>query len=275
MLTIEWRTYEAGHCRHPECSTRRGGAWKSTAFPALAFLLRHPTRGLVLFDTGYSSHVFAATRRLPERLYRIAVPPHLDAGESLRSQLARDGIDQREIAFVVLSHLHADHIGGLRDFPHATPLCSRIAWDDLCSRGRLSALRHGLLPGLLPENFAQRVHWTEELPRVGLSRALAEFGAGHDIFGDGSLLAIPLPGHAAGQFGLFFRSPDDREIFLVADAVWSSQTLRDGVPPPRLVTAWLGDTRSYLSTLARLQRLQGAGDGLLMVPSHCAEQRPR
>lgn len=275
MLAIEWRAYEAGHCMHPECSTRRGGAWKSAAFPALAFLLKHPTRGAVLFDTGYSSHVFAATRRLPERLYRIAVPPHLDAGEILQDQLARDGIAQHDVVAVVLSHLHADHIGGLRDFPHATPLCSRLAFDDLRSRGRLGALRRGLLPGLLPEDFAYRVQWMEDLPLVELPSALAEFGAGHDVFGDESLMLVPLPGHARGQFGLVFRATDDRTIFLVADAVWSSRTLRDGVPPPRLVTAWLGDTRAYLATLARLQRLRQAGDDLLMVPSHCAEHRPR
>ena len=65
---IDWRIYEAGHCVHPVGSTRRGGAWTMASFPALAFLLIHPSLGYLLLDTGYSPHFFEATRAMPERL---------------------------------------------------------------------------------------------------------------------------------------------------------------------------------------------------------------
>ncbi|MBD8871311.1 MBL fold metallo-hydrolase [Rhodanobacter sp. DHB23] len=275
MTHIEWRTYEAGHCMHPQCGTRRGGMWKMARFPALAFLLRHPAHGAMLFDTGYSRHFFDATRHLPERLYRTVTPPRLDETESLRDQLARDGIDVRHLATVMLSHLHGDHIGGLHDFPHSTILCSREAWNDLQARGRLGALRRGLLPALLPTDFPQRVRWIEELPRIALAGSFAAFGTGYDLWSDGSVLAIPLPGHAAGHYGLLFHTPDDGQVFLIADAAWSSRALLDGVPPPSVVTSWLGDTPAYLATLARLQKLRQSEPDLRIVPSHCEEHSPR
>ncbi|HUB91240.1 MAG TPA: MBL fold metallo-hydrolase [Dyella sp.] len=275
MAGIEWRTYEAGHCMHPQCSTRRRGSWKMVRFPSLTFLLRHPTHGTMLFDTGYSEHFFHATRHLPERLYRTITPPHLREQESLCNQLARDGIDVRDIGTVMLSHLHGDHIGGLHDFPHSPILCSREAWNDLHARSRLGALKRGLLPGLLPANFLERVRWIEDTPSVRLSGCFAEFEAGHDLWADGSMLAIALPGHAAGHYGLLFRAANGEQVFLVADAAWSSQAVRDGIAPPGMVTSWLGDTHAYLATLARLQRLRHAEPGLRIVPSHCGEHRPR
>ncbi|GAB3022756.1 MBL fold metallo-hydrolase [Oleiagrimonas citrea] len=275
MTTLEWRAYEVGHCLHPECSVRKGGRWRMTRFPALAFLIRHPQRGAVLFDTGYSEHFFSATEHMPERLYRTVTPPRLKDNESLLRQLQRDGIGADDIDAIVLSHLHGDHVGGLRDFPSSSIFCAREGWQDLQRRGRLAAVRKGLLHDLLPSDFPKRVRWIEDAPRAAmLPDAFAELAPGYDLFGDGSLTAIELPGHATGHFGLFFHSSDHEPVLLVADAVWSSRTLRDGVPPPAMVTSWLGDTDAYRTTLERLARLHRAWPQLRMVPSHCAEHRP-
>lgn len=243
-------------------------------FPALAFLLVHPSHGAMLFDTGYSAHFFDATRNMPERLYRAVAPPHLRAQESLRCQLDRDGIDASRIGTVMLSHLHGDHIGGLRDFPHSVPLCSRHGWNDLNKRSRLAALSRGLLPALLPDDFGQRARWIEDLPSVPLVGGFKAFATGYDLWDDGSMLAIPLPGHAAGHYGLLFHATSGERVFLVADAVWSSNALLDGVPPPSIVTSWLGDTASYVTTLGHLRKLRRDAPDLRIVPSHCEMHRP-
>ncbi|WEN16357.1 MBL fold metallo-hydrolase [Rhodanobacter sp. AS-Z3] len=273
MSGIDWRIYEAGHCTHPECATRRGAPLASIRYPALAFLLQHPQQGSILFDTGYSEHFLAATRHLPERLYRAVTPVHLRSDEPLQRQLARDGFAADTISRVVISHLHGDHIGGVRDFPGAALICSRAAWDDMHTRGRLGSLRRGLLPDLLPEDFLDRVSWIEDAPRCELPRSMADFGAGHDLLGDGSLLAVSLPGHAEGQYGLLFTAASGATTFLVADAAWSSQAIRDGVPPPGLVTRLLGDTKTYRDTLQRLHTLAHAAPAIRLLPSHCNEWR--
>lgn len=273
MVTLEWRLYEAGYCTHPERATRKGAPARSCEFPALVALLRHPQHGWILFDTGYSEHFLQATEGFPERLYRMVTPVHLSPQTSLAAQLRRDGIAPDDIAWIVVSHLHGDHIGGLADFPQARVACSRAAWDDLQARSRLGALRIGLLPALLAQWQQTPPLWFEDQHSAALPACMAAFDGAVDLFGDASLTLVPLPGHAAGHFGALF---DDGEgpVLLVADACWSSQAIRENTPPPALVTAWLGSTAVYRQTLARLHALHRAMPQLRMVPSHCPEWRP-
>lgn len=273
MAALEWRLYEAGYCLHPEAATRGGASMRACAFPALVALLRHPREGWILFDTGYSGHFMDATAALPERLYRVATPVRLAHGEHLAAQLERDGIAPGDIAWVLVSHLHGDHIGGLADFPSARVACSREAVDDLRGRSRLDALRHGLLPGLWRPGAPGEMRHFEDLAETELSPIFRDFPGARDVFGDGSVLMVPLPGHAAGHHGALFRDAEG-PVFLVADASWSSQAIRDNAPPPAWVTAWLGDTASYRATLARLHALQRRDPSLRLVPSHCREWRP-
>ena len=273
MTTLEWRLYEAGYCTHPELATRRGASAKSCQFPALVALLRHPVEGLVLFDTGYSEHFITATDPFPERLYRWTTPVHLQPQQALAAQLRIDGIDPSAIAWVVVSHMHGDHVGGLADFPGARMACARGAWDDLHGRSRIGALRKGLLPRLLDGRGLEGQRWFEDCNPVRLAPPFDGLGVARDLFGDGSILMVPLPGHAAGHFGLLFRDPQGW-VFLVADASWSSQSIRDNVPPPMLVTAWLGDTDAYRATLATLHALQRDAPEVRIVPAHCREWRP-
>lgn len=273
MPALEWHLYEAGYCTHPERATYRGGSLRTREFPALVSMLRHPEQGIVLFDTGYSRHFFRATSAFPECLYRVVTPVHLDAAEAVATQLERDGIAASAVAWVVISHFHGDHVGGLADFPQARLACSRDAWQDMQGRSRVGALSKGLLPGLLDAQTQARLHWFEDRPAVALDGPLARFGHGYDLFGDRSLLLIPLPGHAAGHFGLWFEHRDG-PVFLIADASWSSQAVRDATPPPAWVTGWLGDTRAYRHTLAQLNALHREAPLVRIVPSHCQEWRP-
>jgi glyoxylase-like metal-dependent hydrolase (beta-lactamase superfamily II) len=273
MQPLEWRLYEAGYCSHPELATRRGGSLQPCQFPALVALLRHPRHGWILFDTGYSEHFIAATGALPERLYRMVTPVHLHPGDSLAAQLRADGIAAGDIGWIVLSHLHGDHVGGLADFPQARVLVAGEALEDLAGRGRIGNLRIGQLPALLAP-AAARIERMESRPVLELPAPFQEFGPARDLFGDGSLLAVPLAGHAAGHHGLLFEDADG-PVLLVADASWSSQSIIDNTPPPTLVTAWLGDTAQYRQTLARLHRLHLAAPQVRLVPAHCNRWRPR
>src|ERR1035437_2671302 len=81
-----------GACRHLECVAARGGRLALVDFPALSGLIRHPTHGWILYDTGYAEHFFTATDTFPERLYRTVLPVDLPANEILLNQLKQRGI---------------------------------------------------------------------------------------------------------------------------------------------------------------------------------------
>ena len=262
---------QAGSCLHPEAMARAGASLCPARFPALVGLMLHPDQGAVLFDTGYDPAFGAATRRWPERLYRLATPVTLAAGESVAEQLPAFGLAPADIRAVVISHFHGDHVAGLHAFPGAQIFCARAGLGHLRCCGRFGAVRQGMLPGLIPADLDRRARFFEELPRRALPSTYAPFEGGADLFGDGSLLAVELPGHCPGHWGLALRSEDDRLNFMIGDAAWSRRAVRDNAPPPRLTTALLGETVTYRETLRRLHQLHGRNADLRIIPSHCPE----
>jgi glyoxylase-like metal-dependent hydrolase (beta-lactamase superfamily II) len=272
LIPIDWRLLEAGFCLHPEASSRAGASWKACEFPAMVALLRHPSRGWILFDTGYGQPFIDATRHLPERAYRWITPVSWTPRQSAIAQIHAMGIDPVEIKSILISHFHGDHVGALGDFPQAEPWCAHAAWTDLHSRTRLSALAHGLLPALAPCSLQDRLRFYENQTTARLPPAFAPFAVGFDLFKDGSILAVSLPGHAPGHFGVCFYD-GRRWIFLVGDAAWSTRAIADNAPPPRWATHFLGDTQIYRRTLADLHALAARDSGVSLLPAHCRSLR--
>jgi glyoxylase-like metal-dependent hydrolase (beta-lactamase superfamily II) len=254
---IDWTALSDGWTDAPEGVVLHGAPWgKRVRFHAVAFLLRHPRIGPVLVDSGYSSRFHAETRRLPGSLYGRITQVTLSETGGVAARLEGLGISREEVRHVVITHFHADHIGGLRDFPEARFHCSRLAWESVKDLRGLAAVRHGFLPGLLPEDFADRLSFVEE-------------GAG-ELFACGSLRTINLPGHAPGQIGLRFTGSDSRPVLLAADACWTSEAFRQNrMPHP--VTRLLHDWDAYAATLRRLHELHLAESELRIVPTHCPE----
>ncbi|WP_222616524.1 MBL fold metallo-hydrolase [Undibacterium umbellatum] len=240
-------------------------------FPALCGLLIHPTRGNILFDTGYSNHFLQATQPFPERLYRWTTPMTLAPEEVLTQQLAQLGIQSTDINYVVISHVHGDHIAGLRDFPYAKLIISRVEYDSASSMSRLGGLMHGFLSALLPPDFAERVIFVEDSVSLNLPAELAALGTGFDIFGDRSLIAIPLPGHSKGQIGVSFKRHDDRRIFLVADACWSMGALKNNQLPTWFASRIFSNVRQYQQSFLGLRKVSTIADGAVLLPSHCQQ----
>lgn len=272
MPRVTLRLLDCGSCSHAEAAVRAGASRRPVVFPSLVGLIRHPGEGIVLFDTGYDPAFFAATRRLPERLYRWATPVTLPPGASALERLQRLGLGAEAVQAVVLSHFHGDHVAGLARFPQARLHCARAGAEALQRHGRWGGTRRGLLKALVPAPMLAGARFFENAPRRALPAVFAPFTEGADLLGDGSLLAVPLPGHCPGHWGLALRLEDDRHALLIADAAWSIGAVADNAPPPRLTTALLGRTAPYRATLAQLHEVhrRTVRDDLLLLPSHCA-----
>lgn len=261
-----------GRCRHPQAMTLRGGTLRPVDYPAVAMLLIHPEEGPILFDTGYDPAFLQATARFPERLYRLATPVDIPAGADAASQCRALGHDPAELRHVILSHFHGDHVAGLHAFPNATIHCARAGLSDARRHGRLGGTRRGLLAALLPADTEQRCAHFEDARQVSLPGEFQPFTSAADILGDGSLLAVELPGHCPGHWGLALRDARWGAHLLVGDAAWSSQAIRENRPPPAFATAWLGNTALARSTLATLHRLSLRNPELRLTPCHCPER---
>ena len=244
-----------------------GSRWERIQVPAYAGLIQHPIHGPVLFDTGYSTRFFAATRRMPYRVYRWATPLTMTEQENLVARLPQAGVSPADVRWVIVSHFDPDHIGGLRDFPNAGFICHHRAWNAVAGKTGLDAMRTRLLPDLLPADFSARVHL---LPDPD-GEPLGPFDHSLDLFGDGTVRLVWLPGHAAGMLGAFIRSGrDDRQAFLAADACWSSQAfLADSTSGIHPLLAC--DKKAQAQTYEKLRVLHRSMPDTMILPSHCPE----
>ncbi|MCP5080229.1 MAG: MBL fold metallo-hydrolase [Alphaproteobacteria bacterium] len=273
MTRVGFEILKVGHCRQNARLACRAARWENCEFPALVGLLHHPAHGAILFDTGYSPHFYAATAQWPERAYALFAPVSLSPDQQLVAQLARRGLAPSDIKTIIISHFHGDHVAGLKDFPDAQFICSRSGWKGLMGLGRVTGVRRGMIPALLPEDFADRVQFLGDLKVTALPDELKPFERGVDPLGDGSLLAVDLPGHAEGQFGLtFVDEREDRRIFLVADGAWSMQAIRENALPMPIAATLIGHTPAYPETLNRLHQLHTLAPQIVMIPTHCTER---
>ncbi|EHL32050.1 MBL fold metallo-hydrolase [Legionella drancourtii] len=265
---ITYQLFEAGFCRHCERMTLKNGHFKQREYPSICALIKHERKGYILFDTGYTDRFLQLTQKFPQSLYRHLTP--LILKKSLKTQLLEKGIQPTDINYIVISHFHADHIGGLHDFPNAQFICHRQAIDTIKHKGRLKALLKGFLPGLVPSDFNERTILLDN-NLIKLGENLSPFSQGYDLFGDQQLILIPLPGHAKGHIGLYFKV--DKEIFLIGDSCWHQETFKELVYPSNL-TYFIHDNKNdYIQTIKNLHALYKHNKNIEIIPSHCEHIR--
>jgi glyoxylase-like metal-dependent hydrolase (beta-lactamase superfamily II) len=267
---VELHLLRVGRCRHPEWVTIRGGRWRIVDFPSLVALIRHPSFGTILYDTGYADHFETATDPFPQRLYRWLTPVQLPAEERLAAQLGRHGVRVEEVERVLISHFHADHVAGLRDLPRATFMALERDFAEQLGGGRSAwnMLRHGVLPALLPRDFGSRLALVDERPAIDLGPSWTPFERGYDLLGDRSLIGIPLPGHSPAQLGVLLRDQRDRLVLLAADSCWSSRAWREQRMPSILARPIFDDWQAYRRTLGGLREVAERHPELIIIPSH-------
>jgi glyoxylase-like metal-dependent hydrolase (beta-lactamase superfamily II) len=263
---LECHILDTGYCLASEHHLMRGGRNRQVHCHSIVALLRHPSQGWFLWDAGYAPRLFRATDRFPFRLYRWVTPMRLRPELAVVAQLPKFGLQAKDIRRVVLSHFHADHVAGLRDFPLAEIVTTQFAYDDVAKRSGFRALLRAYVPALLPDDFEQRA----QLLPAFTGAILAGLGPTHDLFGDASALLIALPGHARGQMGLLVQTIQG-PVFFVADSCWLSEAVRRNAPPHPITHLFIDSPGEVRTTLAHLHDLKRQQPELTLVPSHCPE----
>jgi len=255
---------DTGYCTARSNLVATGTGWQDVECHAPAFLLRHPNHGVALFDTGYAPRLFDAFRQWPDRLYKYATPTTL--GRSLLQQLVGYGVTADDVRTVIVSHLHADHVAGLRDFRQAAFVVSQKALA-LQQRVRgVDAVRRGILQSLFPENFAERATPVDQFSDF----ALPYLGPTHDLFRDGSVRLVSLPGHATGQIGALVHTARG-DVLLCADGAWTSPPFRELRPPHWITGVMQDDAAALRQTLRALHDFALVRPDVAMLPTHCPE----
>ncbi|MFN7180007.1 MBL fold metallo-hydrolase [Hyphomonas sp.] len=242
----------------PEALVLKGGLWRVIRLAVRYARFSHPVEGPCLIDTGYSRRVTAGRRSFPLSIYSAI----------LRPRLTPDALPDAcpDARTILLTHLHADHVSALRDYPAARIIADATAADHFLGASAFARTRHGVFRELLPPDFRQRLTPLGALPATD-----APFGLGpaRDVFGDGSVLAIPLPGHMRGHTGFLFPQMDP-PVFYAGDAAWLARAIREGRPPGPPARWILDNAQAEAETAARLNAFAAAGGRVVLChdPEH-------
>jgi glyoxylase-like metal-dependent hydrolase (beta-lactamase superfamily II) len=244
----------------------QGGEHKTIKTHALAVLFEHPREGWVLFDTGYAPRVQQGFQTFPFQLYALLTPVTIRSEWTVAAQLEQLDIKPDDVKTIIISHFHADHIGGLLDFPNSRIICFNDAFLDVRERKGFAALKRAFLPSLMPANpniFDCFTYFNDE--------PLEFFGATRDVFGDGLLRLVNLPGHARGQIGVYAQT-EIGFVLLAADGAWLSRSVRENRSgSPLAMRLAGGNVRATIDTLDKLHRFHHANKDVWVLPTHCPE----
>ena len=176
----------------------------SPDLPIGVFVVSHPD-GPILFDTGESPK-YNDQGYLPWWVPEKMVASYtITPDDGIVTQLAAHGIDPKSLKAIVISHLHGDHAGGLKNLAAAAPdvpvYVSRGQWDAF-GNSRFQATFKGCAPQHWPKDFKPKtLEFTDHV--VGPWKQSAK------ITPDGKVLAVPTPGHSPGHISLVVYGEDD------------------------------------------------------------------
>jgi N-acyl homoserine lactone hydrolase len=229
--------------------------------PVVAFLLEHPSAGLVLVDTGFNRSIAegpadARARNLGPVGRIMGRHARMRPEQTVVAQLRELGFAPDDVGLLVMTHLHFDHASALCDFPHARVLVSQAEW--AAANGRGSVMR-----GYSKAQFDPRTtYMTIDFDGPGAVRH-GPFERAVDVFADGSLMLVSTPGHSLGHLSVILRLAG-REALLTGDAAYTMGTLRDGKRPQRRGD----DKRAFERSLAALAAWDREHPDALVVPGH-------
>jgi glyoxylase-like metal-dependent hydrolase (beta-lactamase superfamily II) len=232
----------------------------SRTIPIPAFLIRHPSAGAILVDTGLHPSIVTDGKENFGSLGNRIGKPQLQTGEDVPAQLRERGLNPNEIPVVVMTHLHSDHTSAISEFPNSTFVVSETEWKAAASgpRPTLNAYRR-------PHFDYAFDYRTIDFDRAGID-SYASFGRTFDLFGDGSIHLAFTPGHSAGHMSVICRL--ERDDFVIGgDAMYVLAQLSGDAPlPPRPA-----DAHNFRRSLQELRLFHGQFPDAVITPGHDPE----
>jgi glyoxylase-like metal-dependent hydrolase (beta-lactamase superfamily II) len=210
-------------------------------FSSTCWLIKHGSEWL-LWDTGVPDSALNEPKgwsTLPKLIVY-----HLD--KSITAQLAEIALKPSDIGRVAISHTHGDHIGNMALFPNATTVMQRAEYDWIHS------------PDGPNDNVNQLMALARQL--LGKPKKLQLIDGDTDVFGDGSVTLLAMPGHTPGHQSLLVHLKNSGFIVLSGDVVHLQDNFAKNIVPS-LNT----DKVESIASMERVRRLLATYKATLFI----------
>lgn len=231
--------------------------------PVSAYLIEHSS-GLYLVDTGWSRDIspdgtydFKAACSVLSKHLAALYHPFVPHGITVREQLDARGISPGDIKAVLITHLDADHVAGLRSLSNAQRMIipEDEAYWSVRTKYRMRQVRE----------LWETVGYERLFYR---GRLLGPMNKAIDITGDGSIMMVSMPGHTDGHTGVMV-SEGGKYVLIAADAAVSSDNWETMRP------AGLGiDKELQKKTLRWIKEASSGPDHVSVLCSHDPHMQP-
>ncbi|HEX2623394.1 MAG TPA: N-acyl homoserine lactonase family protein [Phototrophicaceae bacterium] len=192
--------------------------------PIYCAVIEHP-EGLIVVDTGILANANTSVYFPPQvRLVQRAAPFQISADQEIGIQMQAKGLNPSDVRWVILTHLHQDHDGGLGYFPNAEFIVSRPEW--AATRG-FAGRMNGYMTWRWFDGFKPRlVDFTDGVYH--------SFTASQTLTRAGDVHIVPTPGHSVGHLSVVVEQ-GDHALFIAGDVAYTEDLLLkdviDGIGP--------------------------------------------
>ncbi len=189
--------------------------------PVSVYLIEHP-KGLILVDTGWHRDMSpegvydkaAQIKSLGSRVLYNVNQGQIPLGEAVDEQLATMGVKPADLDYVLLTHLDCDHANGLRAVKDAKHII--VAQEELdCAR------KNGFI--------RYKKKWWEgcNLETIEWNGTEGPVQKSFDLFGDGSIKMINIPGHCDGLCAVKIIREDGKYVLLFSDGGYATKSWKE------------------------------------------------
>jgi N-acyl homoserine lactone hydrolase len=208
---------------------------KTASIPIHCFLIEG-SKGYILFDTGCDPD--GMEKNWPEKMRLNPYVPGND--KDILGSLEKLGLKSDDIRYVVLSHLHLDHAGGLKFFPNADVF---VNGDELAKTLKAYAKRD--FSGFHMESDIEswlkaEIKWHpiySDIQKLELDEGVTILNFG--------------PGHSYGMLGLMVNLEKSGKFILASDTIYT----KAHIGPPVQVAGIVYSQEGYVDTVNEIVRL--------------------
>jgi glyoxylase-like metal-dependent hydrolase (beta-lactamase superfamily II) len=189
---------------------------KQLLLPVSAYLIEHP-KGIALIDTGWHTDVKKNPKKHLGWAHYLVNKPFLPDGQAINEQLESLGYKDTDIDYLVLSHLHTDHVSGLQLVRNAKRiLVSEQEWKS-GNRNKI------MYRSFMWENVdIETIKFTDS--------QYGHLGKSYDLFGDDTVLLVNTPGHTKGLITTMIQN-NGKFVLLCSDTGYAEKSWKKMILP--------------------------------------------